>query len=364
MSQDRIFYNGSGGEGIKKMSKKLGEGLNFTGSALGLFSTDGLTQGQTALREGIRNTSGALGPIGAVVSAITGVMDMAGSATGLNLSNIDKNTAKRADVKFSSVYNNMMNSIPGMSMVNGIFARKSIKSNKSADVDNLISAYSGAVNDINAANNLSEKRTFQTGKLNDFIKKSNEENEKLTKIAQENKVRKNNYVSDLYFSQNQNQYAGYTPQLLLPGAKNGMKFPELENARKLISRWSTILTKEQEEMQKLQLGGKIENKNIIPTGELHKNLHHLEESNPELKDQITKKGIPVIIQSEDGVTQTAEIEKEEWTLRKEFTEKLEDLYKSYQETHSDEIAIEAGKLICYELLKNTVDKGKVIKKIN
>ena len=57
------------------------------------------------------------------------------------------------------------------------------------------------------------------------------------------------------------------------------------------------------------------------------------------------------------------IEKEEWTLRKEFTDKLEALYKAYQEDSSNEIAIEAGKLVCHELLKNTDDRSGLIKSV-
>nr|DAE33126.1 MAG TPA: hypothetical protein [virus sp. ctrcb4]DAR12779.1 MAG TPA: hypothetical protein [Crassvirales sp.] len=51
--------------------------------------------------------------------------------------------------------------------------------------------------------------------------------------------------------------------------------------------------------------------NLIPEGALHARKHNLEEVNPELEGQITKKGIPVITHSEGGVTQTAEIEKNE-----------------------------------------------------
>ena len=57
--------------------------------------------------------------------------------------------------------------------------------------------------------------------------------------------------------------------------------------------------------------------NLIPEGALHARKHNLEKVNSELDGQITSKGIPVVAQSEGGIVQTAEIEKEEWTLRKE-----------------------------------------------
>lgn len=112
--------------------------------------------------------------------------------------------------------------------------------------------------------------------------------------------------------------------------------------------------------KKFQLGGKM---NLIPEGALHARKHNIVSVDPELKGQITSKGIPVISKSEGGVVQHAEIEREEWTLRKEFTDQLENLYKKYQENPLDELAIEAGKLICHELLKNTDDRSGLIKSI-
>jgi hypothetical protein len=103
--------------------------------------------------------------------------------------------------------------------------------------------------------------------------------------------------------------------------------------------------------------------NLVPEGALHARKHNLEEVDPDLKGQITKKGIPVITQSEGGVVQHAEIERDEVVFRKEFTEELESLFESYKETPTDEIAITAGKLICYELLKNTDDRSGLIKSI-
>ena len=49
----------------------------------------------------------------------------------------------------------------------------------------------------------------------------------------EAKLRKSNSAADTYLSQNQNRYAGYEPKLLL--SKKGMKFPELDRAREIIS---------------------------------------------------------------------------------------------------------------------------------
>lgn len=337
------------------MSGGLQAGLGAASSMLGGLSTSGLTQEQASTREGIRSAISSAGPIGAIIGAASGVVDAIGSATGLNLDNIDADAAKRAGISGKAATQGFINSLPGVSMLVGMFGGRTAKSYKSAEIDQMTNAYGGSVADINAAQALSGKRMLGTGKANKFIREQNRVNNLITDISLESKLRKSNSAGDTYLSQNQNKYTGYTPQLLL--SKKGMKFPELDVARSIINSWAVRST---EEPQKFQLGGKM---NLIPEGALHARKHNLEKVNPELEGQITSKGIPVVAQGEGGVIQQAEIEKEEVIFRKEFTDKLESLYKQYQEDSSDDIAIEAGKLICYELLKNTDDRSGLIKSI-
>jgi hypothetical protein len=337
------------------MSGGLQAGLGAASSMLGGLSTSGLTQEQASTREGIRSAISSAGPIGAIIGAASGVVDAIGSATGLNLDNIDADAAKRAGIGGKAATQGFINSLPGVSMLVGMFGGRTAKSYKSAEIDQMTNAYGGSVADINAAQALSGKRMLGTGKANKFIREQNRVNNLITDISLESKLRKSNSAGDTYLSQNQNKYAGYTPQLLL--SKKGMKFPELDVARSIINSWTVKST---EEPKKFQLGGKM---NLIPEGALHARKHNLEKVNPELEGQITSKGIPVVAQGEGGVIQQAEIEKEEVIFRKEFTDKLESLYKQYQEDSSDDIAIEAGKLICYELLKNTDDRSGLIKSI-
>ena len=69
---------------------------------------------------------------------------------------------------------------------------------------------------------------------------------------------------------------------------------------------------------------------------------------------MTKKGIPVVSPKEDGtLEQIAEVECGEIILRKEVTDKLEELRKD----GSDEAAIEAGKLLTLEIIENTPIKN-------
>lgn len=207
--------------------------------------------------------------------------------------------------------------------------------------------FGGVVQDSLDAKDISGVKSIAKGKLNKQITQAQNQFDKTRNIINFNKKRLNNDIGSSLQASLLGQYSGN--QQLAKVGKRGMKFPELENAR--------LILKSLNKPQKFQLGGKM---NLLPDGELHARKHEIEKYDKDLEGKITKKGIPVV--TNDG-TQTAEIEKEEWVLRKEFTDKIESLYKQYKDTNSDEIAIEAGKLVCFELLKNTDDRSKLIKNI-
>lgn len=106
-------------------------------------------------------------------------------------------------------------------------------------------------------------------------------------------------------------------------------------------------------------------KNVIPEGALHARLHHMENA-----DNLTKKGIPVVSEKENGeLEQQAEIERDEVIFRLEITKKIEELRNKYNDSdisqsEKDTIAIEAGKLLAYELLENTVDNTGLLNTIS
>lgn len=103
--------------------------------------------------------------------------------------------------------------------------------------------------------------------------------------------------------------------------------------------------------QKFENGGKV---NVIPDGALHARLHHMD------VDNITKKGIPVVVQKEGGeIEQQAEIERNEIIFNLDVTKKLEELWKN----GSDEAAIEAGEILVKEILDNTQDNTGLIKEV-
>ena len=98
-------------------------------------------------------------------------------------------------------------------------------------------------------------------------------------------------------------------------------------------------------------------KNVIPEGALHKNKHHMEHA-----DGLTKKGIPVI---DDEGEQQAEIEHSEIIFTLEVTKKLEEYYEIFYSNESsnkekEQAALEAGRLLVYQILENTEDRTGLI----
>jgi hypothetical protein len=98
-------------------------------------------------------------------------------------------------------------------------------------------------------------------------------------------------------------------------------------------------------------------KNVIPEGALHKNKHHMEHA-----EGLTKKGIPVI---DDEGAQQAEIEHSEIIFTLEVTNKLEEYYKIFYSEESsnkekEQAAIDAGKLLVFQILENTEDRTGLI----
>lgn len=316
-------------------------GMNIASQALGAIGNIGGPNGgeqAAAIKSGIRSVTDKLGPIGMAVGAAD---DLLGGIAGM--------AGKKLDGV--STGDKVISSIPVIGNVASLFSSKLTKHN--FDRSSVASDYS--FNKEQAASDLGGKSIlFGKGKKEKQIANAWSMYNKKADITDFNKKRLDSDAAMSLNTQNQLRFSG--GQQLYSLAKHGMKFPELDEARVIISRWSTNST----EPKKFQLGGKM---NLIPEGALHARKHNLEKINPELEGQITSKGIPVVAQGEGGVIQQAEIEKEEVIFRKEFTDELERLYKQYQDDSSDDIAIEAGKLICYELLKNTDDRSGLIKSI-
>lgn len=233
----------------------------------------------------------------------------------------------------------------------------------STDALSLGSGYGGSMQTLQDAQALGDKRMlFGRRKANKFIDKANKINDTLTDMAFENKRLENNMAGQIQAINNQLKYSGHKPGLTLN--KKGGTIPELDEVRSIMQ---SLQSKKQEiqEPQKFQLGGKM---NMIVTGALHARKHNLEELNPNLEGEITKKGIPVVTFDEGGEVkqQLAEVEQSEIILTLDTTKTIEDYYRDYKNAdtnkEADNIALECGKFLVNQILKNTDDPDKLIKK--
>ncbi len=342
------------GQKLSMLDAEHGETFNAIGSAISGINASLIGDEKTGkgaeTAHSITNTVNSLIPSSGIGSMANAAGGMIGNLIGGTKDRVH-GTGSAVVGTVSKVASNFgpvgMAVGAALNLLNGIGGKRV---DSLADMtDQFGSGYGGSQSDVSESiSKYSGKKAglFDFG----FAKKGN-------KAIQEARKTQNTILGIMDEAKLRKSNSAYEPKLLL--SKRGMKFPELDRAREIISSWSTKST-ENQDTQKFQLGGKM---NLIPEGALHARKHNLEEVNPELEGQITKKGIPVITHSEGGVTQTAEIEKNEWTLRKEFTDQLESLYSQYQEDPSDDIVIEAGKLVCFELLKNTDDRSGLIKSI-
>lgn len=345
----------SGGQTNNKSGISWQGVAQSAGSAIDAFTqaktdpSDSQAQLQNQVRGGISDAAIQSGnPIAMAIGVGSKLVDAIGAQTGLNLDNIDKEAGKDAGISGAARgFNNLMNYIPGNSMIWGAFASKTQNADIISDeVKDIQGAYGDSYDDLESAQKLSGKRfLFGRRKANKFINEANETNQKMQDIATTNTLRKQSDYGNDIMQQNLNRYAG-TNYMYNAVGKQGMKLMSIEQARLILMMRKNV---EQKELQIFANGGAI---NIIPEGARHSRLNHLDEVHDDFED-VTKKGIPVVTPTEDGdLEQVAEVECGEIIFSKSVTEKLEELMKD----GSDEAAIEAGKLLVKEIIKNTDDK--------
>lgn len=345
----------SGGQTNNKSGISWQGVAQSAGSAIDAFTqaktdpSDSQAQLQNQVRGGISDAAIQSGnPIAMAIGVGSKLVDAIGAQTGLNLDNIDKEVGKDAGISGAARgFNNLMNYIPGNSMIWGAFASKTQNADVISDeVKDIQGAYGDSYGDLESAQKLSGKRfLFGRRKANKFINEANETNQKMQDIATTNTLRKQSDYGNDIMQQNLNRYAG-TNYMYNAVGKQGMKLMSIEQAKLILMMRKNV---EQKELQIFANGGAI---NIIPEGARHSRLNHLDEVHDDFED-VTKKGIPVVTPTEDGdLEQVAEVECGEIIFSKSVTEKLEELMKD----GSDEAAIEAGKLLVKEIIKNTDDK--------
>lgn len=168
---------------------------------------------------------------------------------------------------------------------------------------------------------------------------------KLYKLTQEDKQR----IKDVVACVNNKKKKKFDVHDVLTMPTEFEKMPsdtmlKAKEGAKIDAPWDPTSAK-WEPVEKFQKGGDL---NVIPEGNLHARLHHMEDA-----DNLTKKGIPVV---DNNGQQQAEIEKNEIIFRKEVTDKIEELAKD----GSDDAAIKCGKLLATEIMENTDDRTGLI----
>lgn len=281
----------------------------------------------------------------------------------------------------------------GIGFINGALDRKTrdFSANKET-IEQVGGSYGGTVRDINEASEKAGKKygLFSSRKrkqVNRFIDKTESQQSTMTNIAKDasdlSSIAAN--MSDLNHMQYGFNLNGGYDQRYMRAAKFGAKLKRVKriNFHKQggeivgainLDNWQPVITEAVEQFEnggwtpvitEYKQGGKSEEsykkeskleetnqKNIIPEGALHAHKHHMENA-----DNLTKKGIPVV--DNDG-EQQAEIEREEILFTLEVTKKLEELYDKYNSTKDDKYAIEAGRILVYEILSNTDDRTNLI----
>lgn len=337
-----------GGAGFGGWGSMAGDAISNLGSAIGNKYGDEFSDDQKAAQSTIRKGLAMIPGYGQIIAAATGVVDAIGTATGTNLSNINKDSAKRAGAGASATFNNMMNMLPGNSMIWGLMGGRTTNYRMSDEAKQMESGYAGTAGELRAAGDLANKRVlFQRNKINSYVEEARKQDEILANIGETNTMRKQSDYYQNLAHQNMNRYAGQN-YLGVTVGKRGAKLMPIEQVRAIIAARHA-----KEDPQKFQNGGTIGiDTNILPEGALHARKNNLAELNPELEDA-TKKGIPVMA---NGGEQIAEIEHSEIIFRLDVTKKLEELAKD----GSEEAMLEAGRLVAEELIENTQDNVGMI----
>lgn len=295
--------------------------------------------------------SGSLGPWGMVAGAALMAFNKTGGFTDASQGLGKKNDALNAAASLA---------IPGA----GYFTKKTIDYDVSDILKQSGASYGGTLaNATTAAQNAGAKILFGKSKANRMIANAKLQDIKVNDIVEEN---------DLAMTASNNPLIGIGTQFRQSGGyqhngvrsgKSGLKMNK-DFAKRVVKLSKGKKSKVKDSTEDIQMQGVVEFKNggavnVIPSGALHKNKHHLENVDEKFED-VTTKGIPVITESEGGdITQHAEVEREEIIFNLDVTKQLEKL----MEDGSDNAAIEAGKLLVHEILENTIDNAGILDKV-
>ena len=358
--------------------------INTFGNAFGAAqaATDSnTTKNITAAWDGAAQIASQFGPVGEAIGSVMGLAKGAGDIMQAITGGTDQIT--KTDQWMSSPLLSW-----NIGAINDLFAKNTdsfgVDQNTLSTVG---SSYGGAVSQINdAASKAGKKVGLFAGKerrdINTTISNARTNQAKMRGIA--------DVATDQRLAvQSMGEQAGLAYSMMIDGgynqkytyaAKHGGLLewnPVIEWEPQVELNWELPTFKEggnidiNEELEwipEFKDGGKTEEsavpeteettqKNVIPEGALHKNKHHMEHA-----EGLTKKGIPVV--DEDG-EQQAEIEHSEIIFTLEVTKKLEEYYEIFYSEAStnkekEQAALDAGKLLVYQILENTEDRTGLI----
>lgn len=379
----------------------------------------GLTKGLNNAYDSISNAAMMFSPVGTVLG---GAMK-AGKLLGDGLSALGVGTDQMTTT--DKILDSSFMKLTPVGLINGIGAKRTQDFSANNDtIEKVGGSYGGSINTINDAVSKANKKygLFSGGarrKANNLINTARQQQNIMTNISDEYQDQLANKSDLAYIRYNTDINGGYQQQYVR-AAKQGailnriqlrkqreggilsnqlhskinletqevewkpvininQETPVFKDGGELVNNQETIQEINSawqpninlETIQTMEEGGKTDKpkqesekveetnqKNVIPEGALHAHKHHMENA-----EGLTKKGIPVV---DNKGEQQAEVEKNEIIFSLEVTKQLENLHKRYQEytntqKEKDELAIEAGKLLVYEILHNTIDRTGLIK---
>lgn len=341
---------------------KIGNTMNVAGGIADVVGSLIPQKEQSALTTGLNQgydaAANAVSAIPGVGTIIGGAMKVGGMLSdGLTALGVGTDQMTTAD----KILDSKFLKLTPLGLVNAIGAKKADTITKDNEAfEQVGSSYGGTQSTVDDALTKSGKKYGllsggARNRANRQIHNAQMQQSKMSNIADE---------AQMAFTASNNPLLGLGTQLQLNGGyqqntvkagKSGLKMDRdfAKRVVKLSKGKRSKVQKIQEEVRAEEVagfknGGSV---NVIPDGALHAHKHHLENVDEKF-EEVTTKGIPVITEEKGGdIKQHAEVEREEIIFNLEVTKQLEKLMQD----GSDEAAIEAGKLLVYEILENTVD---------
>lgn len=341
---------------------KIGNTMNVAGGIADVVGSLIPQKEQSALTTGLNQgydaAANAVSTIPGVGTIIGGAMKVGGMLSdGLTAMGVGTDQMTTAD----KILDSKFLKLTPIGLVNAIGAKKADTITKDNEAfEQVGSSYGGTQSTVDDALTKSGKKYGllsggARNRANRQIHNAQMQQSKMSNIADE---------AQMAFAASNNPLLGLGTQLQLNGGyqqntvkagKSGLKMDRdfAKRVVKLSKGKKSKVQKIQEEVRAEEVagfknGGSV---NVIPDGALHAHKHHLENVDEKF-EEVTTKGIPVITEEKGGdIKQHAEVEREEIIFNLEVTKQLEKLMQD----GSDEAAIEAGKLLVYEILENTVD---------